>query len=114
MGVEDHNLKEEIKEMIASSLKTGISNDSCGVFRVMRKEQYSPRGKALILDRGFYDKIIYSCNLCKACESPVFSSKLCEAFLKARQVLVLQKKDPKKIRGLIDNLRKTGNIYGAS
>ena len=110
MKAEEHNLKEEIKEILEKAFQQGIQNDNCAVFRVMREEQYSPRGKAIILDNGFYEKIVYQCNLCKACE---FSgSRLCEAFNKARQVLVLQNKEIDKNKEMIENLRRTGNIYG--
>jgi len=110
MKAEIHNLKEEIKENVDRAIKSGISNEGCAVFRVLRKEQFSPRGKAIMLDNNFYEKILYKCNLCKACE---FSdSKLCDAFLKARQVLVLQGKELNANKEMIDNLEKTGNVYG--
>ena len=113
MKVEEHNLKEEIKEIVSKSLKSGIENKGCSVYRVIREEQYSPRGKAIILDNGFYEKIIYDCNLCKACEvnSPL-SLKLCEAFQKARRVLVLQNKETPENKRMMENLKATGNIYG--
>ena len=57
-------------------------------FRVMRKEHYSPKGKAIILNNEFYEKIIYKCNLCKAC-----GDGLCDSFQKARRVLVLKGKE---------------------
>ena len=108
MKAEEHNLKEEIREIVGEALKA-VNNEGCAVFRIMRKEQYSPRGKAIMLDNGFYEKIIYKCNLCKACE---INSNLCDAFQKARQVLVLQKKERRANKEMIKNLEKTGNIYG--
>ena len=111
MKAEEHNLKEEIKEIVEKSLKSGINNESCAVFRILRKENYSPRGKAIMLDNNFYEKIIYRCNLCKACDTPI-DNGLCNSFQKARQVLVLQKKEMKANKEMIDNLNKTGNIYG--
>ena len=110
MKAEVHNLKEEIKEIIDRAIKSGISNEGCAVFRILRKEQFSPRGKAITLDNNFYEKIIYKCNLCKACEFG--DSKLCDAFQKARQVLVLQGKELSANKEMIDNLEKTGNVYG--
>jgi len=112
MKIEEHNLKEEIKDIVGKSIKSGISNEGCSIFRVMREEQYSPKGKAVILDNDFYEKIIYQCNLCKACENTITGSKLCEAFQKARQVLVLQKKEIPANKEMINNLQKTGNVYG--
>lgn len=110
MKAEIHNLKEEIKEIVDGAIKSGISNEGCAVFRILRKEQFSPRGKAIMLDNNFYEKIVYKCNLCKACEFD--DSKLCDAFQKARQVLVLQGKELSANKKMIDNLEKTGNVYG--
>ena len=110
MKVEEHNLKEEIKEIVLNALRSEVPNEGCAVFRIMRKEHYSPRGKAIMIDNGFYEKIIYKCNLCKACEFN--NSKLCDAFQKARQVLVLQNKEIEVNKEMIRNLRKTGNVYG--
>ncbi len=110
MKPEEHNLKEEIKEIVERAIKIGIPNQGCGVFRVMREEQYSPRGRALILNNDLYEKILYECNLCKACE--ICNSNLCEAFIKARQLLVMQKKELPHIKEIIENVRKTGNVYG--
>lgn len=109
MKVEEHNLKVEINEIIGKSLKT-ILNENCSVFRVMREEQFSPRGKAIMINNDFYEKILYNCNLCKGCEFG--ESRVCNAFQKARQVLVLQKKELPENKEIIKNLQKTGNIYG--
>jgi len=113
MAVESDNAKEEIKEIVEGCIKCGLCRSLCPVFRVMREEQYSPRGKAVILDNGFYEKIVYDCTLCKACEKQCPANlKLCSAFIKARGVLVKQKKELASNREMIKNLDKTGNIYG--
>ncbi len=107
MKTEEYNLKEEIKEEVANALRNGIDNEGCAVFRVMRKEHYSPKGKAIILNNDFYEKIIYKCNLCRAC-----GDGLCASFQKARRVLVLKDKEMNANKEMIDNLKRTGNIYG--
>ena len=104
---EEHNLIEEIKENIEKSLKEGIDNEGCAVFRVMRKDSFSPKGKAMILDNGYYGDILYKCNMCRAC-----GSELCNTFQKARQVLVLRGKEIQENKKMLENLEKTGNIYG--
>lgn len=104
---EEHNLKEEIKEEIKTSLRKGIDNEGCSVFRVMRKDHYSPNGKAIILDNGHYEKILYKCNMCRAC-----GDDLCKTFQKARQVLVLKGKEMNSNKIMVENVKKTGNIYG--
>ena len=112
MKAEEHNLKEEISEVVSNALKAGIDNENCAVFRVLRKEKYSPEGKAKILNNNFYGKIVYKCNLCRACDNNIANIKLCDAFQKARKVLVLQKKELAANKEMIKNLEKSGNIYG--
>jgi ArsR family metal-binding transcriptional regulator len=104
---EEYNLKEEIKEEVKNALRNGIDNEGCAVYRASRKDHYSPRGKAIVLDNGYYEKILYKCNLCKAC-----GEDLCNTFLKARQVLVLRDKEMNANKKMIENVKRTGNIYG--
>jgi len=104
---EEHNLKEEIREEIKKSLRNDIDNEGCAVFRVARKDHYSPRGKAIILDNEYYEKILYKCNLCKGC-----GDELCSSFQKARQVMVLKGNEMNANKIMIENLRKSGNVYG--
>jgi len=85
----------------------------CPVLRIMREEQFSPRGKAIILDNQFFEKIVYDCTLCKACEVKCpLNLKLCDAFVKARKVLVANEKELPANEDMIKNLNKTGNIFG--
>jgi len=112
MKPEEHNLKEEIKEAVVYALKSGIDNDKCAVFRVVRQDNFSPKGKAIMIDEGFYEKVLYRCNLCRGCDNSIAGTKLCDAFQKARQVLVLQGKEVEVNKEMIENLEKTGNVYG--
>ncbi len=113
MAIESENAKEEIREIIEGCIKCGLCKSLCPVLRILREEQFSPRGKVIMLDNGFIEKIVYDCTLCKACEKqcPV-NLKLCTAFIKARQVLVDQKKEIPSNKEMIKNLNKTGNIFG--
>ena len=113
MSIEIDNAKEEIKELVGACYRCGLCKELCPVLRIVRTEHYSPRGKAIILDKTFYEKIFYDCSLCKACEikCPV-NLKLCKAFIKARQVLVLQNRELPAGKEIIENLEKTGNIFG--
>jgi glycolate oxidase iron-sulfur subunit len=113
MVVESDNAKEEIKEIVEGCIKCGLCRSLCPVLRVLKEEQYSPRGKAVILDNGFYEKIVYDCTLCKACEKQCPANiKVCEAMIKARGVLVRQKKEIPANKEMIKSLEKTGNVYG--
>lgn len=113
MTIETENAKEEIKEIVEKCFRCGLCRSLCPVLKVMKQEQYSPRGKAIILDNGFFEKIVYECSLCKACEIQCpLNLKLCVAFIKAREVLVNQKREIPENVEMIKNLNKTGNIFG--
>ena len=107
MKTEEFNLKEEIEEEVKKALKNGIDNEGCAVFRIKREEHYSPKGKAIMLDNDYYEKILYNCNLCRAC-----GNDLCSTFQKARRVLILKGKETESNKEMISNLKKTGYIYG--
>ncbi len=113
MTIESDNLKQEVKEIVEKCFRCGRCKSLCPVLRIMREEQYSPRGQAIILDNGFFEKLVYSCTLCKACEKQCpLDLKLCTAFIKARQILVEQKKELPENKKMISNLNRTGNEFG--
>lgn len=113
MTVEEFNIKQEIKEITSKCINCGKCNNFCPVLRDVRKEQFSPRGMTVMLDQGYFEKIVYKCTLCKACEEscPV-ELKLCTAFTKARKLLVIQNKEYKENREMIKNFENTGNPFG--
>lgn len=66
-----------------------------------------------MFENSFIEKIVYDCTLCKACEVQCpMNLKLCQAFIKAREILASQNKDVPINIELIKNLNKTGNIFG--
>ena len=112
-NLEIENAKEQIKEIVEKCIRCGMCRSHCPVLRVMREEEFSPRGKAIILDNNFFEKIVYDCNLCKACEKKCpLNLELCHAFINARKILVLNKKEIPENKETIKNLEKTGNIFG--
>jgi len=113
MTIEAENTKEEIREILEKCTRCGLCREICPVLRVMRTENYSPRGKIIVLNENNFEKIIYECNLCKACEEKCpFNLKLCDAFIKARKILVLNNKEIPENKEMMRNLQKTGNIFG--
>jgi|SRR3989338_4690488 len=113
MGIEIDNAKEEIKEIVEKCFRCGMCKSFCPVLRVMREEQYSPRGRAIILEKDYFERIVYDCSLCKACEvSCPLHLRLCTAFINARKVLINQKKELIENKEMIKNIDKTGNIFG--
>ncbi len=112
-NIEAKNALEEIKETLAGCINCGMCKSLCGVFRVLREESVSPRGKAIMLNDKIIDKIVFQCNLCKACEEKCpLNLKICDAIRKAREVLVLEGNELKENEPMIENIRKTGNPFG--
>jgi Fe-S oxidoreductase len=113
MTVEAENAKIEVSEIVDKCIKCGMCKSLCPVFRIIREETVSPRGKAIILEKGVYDKIVYECSLCKACEEKCpLGLKLCSAFKKARKVLVESGKETKENKEMMKNVLKEGNPFG--
>ena len=113
MSIESDNAKVEIKEIVEKCIRCGLCKEICPVLRILRNEQNSPRGRTIILDEGYVEKIFYDCTLCKACEiNCPLNLKLCTAFIKARQILVSQKKEIEENKEMLENIDKTGNVFG--
>jgi glycolate oxidase iron-sulfur subunit len=113
MTVESDNAREEARDIVEKCIRCGKCKVLCPVFKIIREEQQSPRGRAILLDNNHFDKFVYNCTLCRACENKCpLGIKLCNAFIKARKVLVGQKKEIEANKEIIKNLQKTGNIYG--
>ena len=63
--------------------------------------------------KKIYDKIVYECSLCKACEEKCpLNLKLCDAFRKARKVLVESGKETEENKEMIKNIKEFGNPFG--
>jgi heterodisulfide reductase subunit C len=60
-----------------------------------------------------FEKAVYECTLCKACETKCpMNVEICKAIKNARKILVAQGKEPTETKKIIENIQKTGNIYG--
>ena len=112
MHVEEKNAKEEIIEITEKCIKCGLCKELCPVFRVLREEQSSPRGHAILLSNKIYDKILFDCTLCKACEEKCpMNLKLCTAIKKARQVMNLKDKEHPKNKDIVKKISEKKNPF---
>lgn len=110
--IEADNLIEEITEILSPCIRCGKCKGLCPVFRVLREERVSPRGKSIILSNKILDKIVFECNLCKGCEQECpLDVKVCDAILKAREVMVLRGNGLKSDEELVKNVWNSGNFF---
>ncbi|MFH1237990.1 MAG: (Fe-S)-binding protein [archaeon] len=111
--IEADNLMEEVSEILEPCIKCGRCKSICPVFRVLREEHVSPRGKTIILSENILDNVIFECCLCKGCEKECpLGVKVCDAILKARNVMVLMGKGLKSNEEMIKNIWKYGTPFG--
>ncbi len=105
MKIEIENLKEEIKETTSKCLNCGMCNGVCPVLRKIRKEWNSPRGFCILFNEDIFEKLIYNCTLCKACEDNCpMKLNLCETFIKARKILVEKDNENERVKNIIEKL----------
>lgn len=111
--VEAGNLMEEASGVFDSCVQCGMCKSRCGVFRVLREEQYCGRGRGDLLSKKIMDKIVFECNLCRACEEACpLDVKICDAVLKCRTAMVLLGKGLAGNEEMVKRIRKTGNPFG--
>jgi len=112
--IEEKNAKEEIMEITEKCIKCGLCKELCPVFKALREEQYSPRGHAILLSNKIYDKILFDCTLCKACEEKCpLSLRLCTAIRKGRQVLNMRGKGNAKNAEMLKKFSDGKNPYSS-
>ena len=96
---------------VESCNSCGHCKSNCVSFKTSLDEKYSPRGRALMIKKDYYDESFYYCTLCNACKSDCPT----EVDLKLRRQrvrLVNKGIETKANKKMIKNIRKTGNIYG--
>ena len=112
-NIEIKNAIEEIYEILEPCIKCGMCKSLCPVFKVMREEYVSPRGKVIMLSEKNINDIVFMCTLCRACELKCpLNLKICDAIRKAREVLNLRGKELPGSKEMIKNVREHGNPFG--
>jgi glycolate oxidase iron-sulfur subunit len=113
MTVESDNAKEDVREEVSKCIKCGLCKENDSIFKVFREERVSSRGKAVMLENDIYDKVLYEETLSMAGDfkCPI-KINLTDSFIKARKVLVDAGKGISVHKEMIENLKKSGNIFG--
>lgn len=93
-------------------ISCGLCREACPVFTILRQEQISPRGLALLAEQGIASVVFYQCTLCRSCRvvCPVGHDPDGEAI---RSALPAQRVETESNRQMIANIRAYGNPFGA-
>jgi len=111
-NLEINNAKEEIIEIFEKCTRCGLCKELCPVFKVLREEQSSPRGHAILLSNKIYEKILFDCTLCKACELKCpFNLEICKAIKKARFILNSKGKENSENEKILKRIEESKNPY---
>ncbi|MBL7051662.1 MAG: 4Fe-4S dicluster domain-containing protein [Nanoarchaeota archaeon] len=92
-------------------IECGLCKEVCPVFRVLKRESVSPRGFAILQNKEVYNKMFYMCSLCNNCKV-VCPYKVDLKLLETREEVNKESGATDKMKEIIENLRKSGNIYG--
>ena len=111
--LEADNLMEEASEIFESCVRCGMCKALCPVFKVLKEEGVSARGKGILLSEKLMDKVLFECTLCRACEERCpLGVKVCDAVRKGREAMVLRGKGLKGNVEMVSNVRKSGTPFG--
>lgn len=110
--IEEKNIREEITEITEKCIKCGLCKELCPVFKALREEQSSPRGHAILLSNKIYEKIIFDCTLCRACEEKCpLGLKICDAIIRGREMLSIKEKAHEKNEKMLSKIIDKKNPY---
>lgn len=111
-GIQIDNLVEEIQTILNPCIKCGMCKSLCPVFKILKREEISPRGHAILLNEKILNELVFQCTLCMACEEKCpLNLKICDAMRKAREALVDKEKGLKTNKKMIEEIRKTGSPF---
>jgi len=112
VNIEEKNIKEDIIEILEKCNTCGLCKELCPVFRVLREEQTSPRGQAILLSNKVFSDLVYECTLCKLCEVKCpFNIQICRAMKRARQILAIKGEDKEELKKISKKVENKENAY---
>jgi len=107
VNVESHNAREEVSELMAGNLNSGLSKSLDPVYRIIKEETLSPRGQLLNLRVGNYTDLVYKSTLCMAAEQKSLSKiQFSRIMRKARKVLVEEGREPESAKAILIQLQE--------
>jgi len=111
-NIEANNAKEEILEIIEKCNTCGLCKELDPVFRVLREEALSPRGRAILFSRKSYDKTIFDHPLPGICkESCPFNIDIDQAIRKARKILNSKNQQHPENKKMLERIKNNKNPF---
>lgn len=98
--------------MIERCIECGICKINCPVFLAIKKESASPRLKGILRNKKILHKVFFLCTLCDSHKDNCPLINLDLDIINLRERLVFKGYSPLKDKEMIENLKKTGNIFG--
>lgn len=95
----------------APCIECGLCREVCPVFGILRQEQISPRGLAILASHSIASVLFYQCTLCRACREicPVGHDPDGE---RIRAGVVANGVETDANQEMISNIRRYGNPFG--
>ncbi|MFH1638566.1 MAG: 4Fe-4S dicluster domain-containing protein [Candidatus Woesearchaeota archaeon] len=97
---------------MAKCIECGFCKNTCPIYRALLNESTSPRTKGRLKNEDMPEKVFYLCTLCDAHKLSCPIKKLELDIPEARRRMVEQGIETDRNKEMIENLRRTGNIYG--
>ena len=105
-------MAEKKKNTVDRCVQCGMCRNVCPVFKILKDEKYSPRGKAFIVkEKKEIDYSFYECSLCGACYQSCYNDVLLPV-KKKRAEMIKKGKETEANKKMIENVRKYGNPFG--
>ena len=109
-----NNTKEEILEIVEKCNKCGLCKETDSLFKALREEAQSSRGRAILLTQplGTLDKTLFNHPLDGSCkEKCPFDIDIDNAIRRARKILNLKGKELKENKETLKKIKDNKNPY---
>ena len=105
-------IREEIQEIVSKCNKCGLCKELDPVFKVLREESISARGKVILFSKGIFDKNLFDYSLDGSCKQQCpFNIDLDRAVRKARQILNLKGRENPDNKKIFKKVKNRENPY---
>lgn len=111
-SIEINNAKQEIQEIVEKCNYCGLCKELDPVFKVLREEAQSSRGRAILFSKNIFDKNIFADPLSGQCKiSCPFDIDLDLAIRKARKVLNLKNRQHSANKKILKKIQNKQNPF---